>query len=76
MILVPVCHSFCLPALLVPTTFSILLHIFYDKVTHLMDEGKAVDIVHLGFSKDFDTISHNILPEKLAAHGLDGRTLH
>ena len=32
--------------------------IFYDKVTRLVDEGKAVDVVYLDFSKAFDTISH------------------
>ncbi|GAB0179291.1 hypothetical protein GRJ2_000394400 [Grus japonensis] len=45
---------------------------FYDKVTHLVDEGKAVDVVYPDFSKAFDTTSHSILLEKLAAHGLDG----
>ncbi|KAK4810744.1 hypothetical protein QYF61_007718 [Mycteria americana] len=44
---------------------------FYDRVTRLVDEGKAVDVVD--FSKAFDTISHSILLEKLAAHGLDRR---
>ncbi|KAF4805033.1 hypothetical protein TURU_002529 [Turdus rufiventris] len=38
---------------------------FYDKVTHLVDKGKAVDVVYLNFSKDFDIISHSILLEKL-----------
>ena len=33
-------------------------------------------MVYLDFSKPFDTVPHNILVEKLAAHGLDGCTLH
>ena len=48
---------------------------FYDKVTCLVDEGLAVDVVYLDFSKAFDAVPHNILVEKLAAHGLDGCTL-
>ncbi|PKU33632.1 rna-directed dna polymerase from mobile element jockey-like [Limosa lapponica baueri] len=47
----------------------------YDKVTHLVDEGKAVDVIYLDFSKAFDMVSHSIFLEKLTAHGLDGSTL-
>jgi len=41
-----------------------------------VDKGKAVDVVYLDFSKVFDTVPHSVLLEKLAAHGLDGCTLH
>ena len=40
----------------------------------MVDEGKAVDVVYLDFSKAFDTISHSIL-QKLAVRGLDRYTL-
>ena len=48
---------------------------FYDWVTSLVDEGKAVDVVYLDFSKAFDTVSHRLLLGKLAACGLDRYTL-
>jgi len=48
---------------------------FYDQMTHLVDKGKAVDVIYLDLTKVFDTVLHSILLEKLSAHGLDGRTL-
>ena len=49
---------------------------FYDQVTRLVDEGKAVDVIYLDFNKAFDTVSYSMLLEKLAAYGLDACTLH
>jgi len=47
---------------------------FHEQVTRLVDEGKAVDVVYLDFSKAFDAIPHSIFLEKLTAHGLHGCT--
>jgi len=48
---------------------------FCDRVTRLVDKGRAVDVVYLGFSKAFDMVSHSILLGKMAARGLDRYTL-
>ena len=44
-------------------------------MTVLVDDGRVVDVFYLDFSKTFDTVSHGILLQKLAAHGLDSFTL-
>jgi len=44
---------------------------FYDGMSDWVDEGRAVDVVYLDFSKAFDTVSHNILVGKLRKCGLD-----
>ena len=48
---------------------------FYNGMTGWVDEGRAVDVVYLDFSKTFDTVSHNILLGKLRKCGLDGLTV-
>jgi len=44
-------------------------------MTGLVDEGRAVDIVFLDFSKPSNTISPNMLVEKLLKDGLDEQTV-
>jgi len=48
---------------------------FYDDMTIWVDEGRAVDVVYLDFSKAFDTVSHNNLLGKLRKRGLDEWTV-
>lgn len=47
----------------------------YDRVNCSVDKGKAVDVIHLEFSKALDTPSNSIPMYKLSAHGLDGCSL-
>ncbi|CAM4485735.1 unnamed protein product [Caretta caretta] len=48
---------------------------FFDKVTSLVNRGEAVDVVYLDFSKAFDTVSHDLLINKLGKYNLDGATI-
>ena len=48
---------------------------FHNKVTHSVDEQKAADVACRGSRKAFDTVSHSVLLETLAARGLDMRAL-
>ncbi|KAK4827810.1 hypothetical protein QYF61_021802 [Mycteria americana] len=44
---------------------------FYDKATHLVDQGKPVDAFLFYFIKAFDTVSHTILLDKMSSIQLD-----
>jgi len=48
---------------------------FYGGMTGWVDEGRAMDVVYLDFSKAFHTVSLNILLGKLRKYGLDEWTV-
>ncbi|KAJ7405771.1 RNA-directed DNA polymerase from mobile element jockey-like protein [Pitangus sulphuratus] len=44
---------------------------FYDKVTHLADQRKPVDVIFLDFSKALGTVSHSMLLDEISSTQLD-----
>lgn len=48
---------------------------FYDEMTGLVNEKKAEDIAYLDLSKDFNSVSHKILIEKVMKYGLYEQTV-
>ncbi|XP_008941304.1 PREDICTED: leukocyte elastase inhibitor-like [Merops nubicus] len=48
---------------------------FYEEITRWIDDGSAEDVVYLGFSKAFDTVSHSILAAKLRKRVLDDQVV-
>jgi len=43
---------------------------FYNKVISLMVKRRAVEVVYLDFSKAFDSVSRNIIIDKLTKYRL------
>jgi len=42
----------------------------FEEVTKYMDEGRAVDVVYMDFSKVFDKVPHGRLMQKVRRHGI------
>ena len=42
---------------------------FFEEVTKMIDEGRAVDVVYMEFSKPFDKVPHGRL---VKSHGIRG----
>ncbi|XP_064923730.1 SH2 domain-containing protein 4B isoform X1 [Columba livia] len=48
---------------------------FYEDIMRWIDDGRAVDVVYLDFSKAFNRVSHSILTAKLREWALDDRVV-
>jgi len=44
----------------------------FKEVTKMIDEGKAMDVVYMDFSKAFDKFPHGRLVQKVRLHGIRG----
>ena len=45
---------------------------FFEEVIKMIDEGRAVDVVCMDFSKAFDKVPHGRLVQKVKSHGIKG----
>ncbi|KAJ7413009.1 RNA-directed DNA polymerase from mobile element jockey-like protein [Willisornis vidua] len=68
-------ENFPFQSIMVMMMMMMMMMMVMTRVIHLVNEGKAVDVVCLDFTGTFDTVSHKMLLEKLAVYGLDRCTL-
>jgi len=45
---------------------------FFEEVTRNIDQGRAVDVVYMDFSKAFDKVPHGKLIQKVKSYGIQG----
>ena len=48
---------------------------YFDVITDSLDKGMCVDVVHLDFSKAFDTVPHSLFLKKMGLYGIGGSLL-
>ena len=46
-----------------------------EKLTEILDQGGAVDMIYIEFAKAFDTVPHTRLMAKLEGYGVTGQML-
>ena len=46
---------------------------FFEEVTKCVDEGRAVDVIYMDFSKAFDKVPHGRLMKKVRMCGIEGK---
>ena len=49
------------------------LIVFMDKLTKIIDSGKAADVFYLDFAKAFDKVPHSKLLMKMRRKGINGK---
>ena len=49
--------------------------LFHDRVTVLVDKGKATDVIYLDLCKAYATVPNDVTVSKMERHGCDRRII-